>query len=91
MNEKNKPKEIRDEALENVNGGTVFGILPGFDTSMRDQQNSENRKNPAELNDDTLAGVSGGECLPAILIPFGEDMILPTHSTDDTYNTVEQG
>lgn len=86
MNKEIKNKEIRDEALENVNGGTGFGILPGFDITMREQKNREIGKSSMELNDDALAGVSGGRCLTAILNPFDEDMNIPSRGADDTHN-----
>ena len=58
MNEEIRKNEIREEELENVNGGTGLGILPGVGETVIEQRNKEN---VMELNINRV---------PAILNPF---------------------
>lgn len=58
MNEEIRKNEIREEELENINGGKDLGILPGFGETVIEQRNKEN---VMELNINRV---------PAILNPF---------------------
>ena len=71
MNEEIRNNEIREEELEHVSGGTGFGILPGFGTTEREQQNKESKKIPTELNDDELEIVAGGVGVKVAINQFG--------------------
>ena len=41
MNEEIRNNELCEDELENVNGGTGFGILPGFGSTAGERQNEE--------------------------------------------------
>jgi len=70
MNEEIRSNEIREEELENINGGMVFTILPGFGSTEREQRNKDVKKNSMELNDDMPKSIDCGDLLPAMLNPF---------------------